>query len=73
MTRNGKPIQGSPFKVQVGDKELGNASRVKVSGNALKEGKTQVFNEFSVDTKQAGKPCNLTALITSVVRTSIFV
>ena len=55
VTRNGKPIQGSPFKVQVGDKEVGNASRVKLIGTAMKEGKTQVLNEFTVDTKSAGK------------------
>ncbi|GAU93664.1 hypothetical protein RvY_05566 [Ramazzottius varieornatus] len=54
VTRHGKPIQGSPFKIQVAEKEVGNASRVKVSGDALKEGKTNALNEFTVDTRQAG-------------------
>jgi filamin len=33
---------------------VGDASKVKVSGNALNEGKTHVDNTFHVDTKNAG-------------------
>ena len=34
--------------------DVGDASRVKVSGPALKEGKTHEDNPFTVDTKNAG-------------------
>ena len=38
----------------VGDKEVGDAGKVKVSGSALREGKTQVENSFTIDTRSAG-------------------
>ena len=34
--------------------DVGDASRVKVSGPALNEGKTHQDNPFTVDTKNAG-------------------
>lgn len=54
----GKHISNSPFKIKVGDKEVGDAKKVKVKGSALTEGKTQVDNTFTVDTKNAGKDHN---------------
>lgn len=54
VKRQGKHIANSPFKIQVGDKEVGDAKKVKVSGNALKEGKTHKDNEFKIDTRNAG-------------------
>jgi filamin len=54
VKRTGNHIQGSPFKINVLDREIGDSSKVKVTGNALKEGKTQVANEFVIDTKEAG-------------------
>ncbi|KAG1661162.1 Filamin-A [Nymphon striatum] len=50
----GNHIAKSPFKIQVGEREIGDANKVKVSGDALKAGKTQQLNEFSINTKDAG-------------------
>ncbi|XP_054165990.1 filamin-A-like [Oppia nitens] len=47
-------ITGSPFKINVLEREIGDASKVKITGSALKEGKTQVVNELLIDTKEAG-------------------
>lgn len=49
----GKHITNSPFKINVGDKEVGDAKKVKVNG-ALKEGVTHKDNIFTVDTRNAG-------------------
>ncbi|BFZ10498.1 hypothetical protein BsWGS_13537 [Bradybaena similaris] len=52
--RNGQHIANSPFKITVGDSEIGNASKVKVYGKGLKEGMANEVNEFIVDTREAG-------------------
>ncbi|XP_052093714.1 filamin-A-like isoform X15 [Mytilus californianus] len=52
--RNGHHIQNSPFQITVGESELGNASKVKVSGPGLEKGMANELNEFVVDTKDAG-------------------
>jgi filamin len=54
VKRMGKHIANSPFKIDVTDREVGDAKKVKVSGNALKEGKTHAENAFSIDTRNAG-------------------
>ncbi|XP_074644606.1 filamin-C-like isoform X4 [Tubulanus polymorphus] len=54
VLRNGKPIPNSPFKIHVGESELGNAAKVKVSGPGLKGGMAHQKNDFTVDTKNAG-------------------
>jgi filamin len=54
VKRMGKHIPNSPFKIDVKDREVGDAKKVKVSGPGLKEGKTHVENNFSIDTKNAG-------------------
>lgn len=54
VKRMGKHITNSPFKITVGDKEVGDAKKVKVTGNTLKEGKTHQDNTFTVDTRNAG-------------------
>ncbi|XP_051163533.1 filamin-A isoform X2 [Leptopilina boulardi] len=54
VKRMGKHIPNSPFKIDVKDREVGDAKKVKVKGNALKEGKTHVENTFSIDTRNAG-------------------
>ncbi|XP_043469574.1 filamin-A isoform X2 [Leptopilina heterotoma] len=54
VKRMGKHIANSPFKIDVKDREVGDAKKVKVKGNALKEGKTHVENTFSIDTRNAG-------------------
>jgi len=40
VKRNGKHIKNSPFKIMVNPDDVGDASRVKVRGPALGEGKT---------------------------------
>ncbi|XP_037087159.1 filamin-A-like [Pollicipes pollicipes] len=47
-------ISGSPFKIMVNPQEVGDASKVKVSGTALTQGKTHVANKIAIDTKEAG-------------------
>ncbi|XP_032664759.1 filamin-A isoform X4 [Odontomachus brunneus] len=54
VKRMGKHIPNSPFKIDVKDREVGDAKKVKVSGPGLQEGKTHVENNFSIDTKNAG-------------------
>lgn len=55
VKRLGNHIQGSPFKINVLDAEIGDASKVKIIGDTLKQGKTQTANEFKIDTREAGK------------------
>ena len=50
----GNHIPNSPFPIIVGEKEVGNAKKVKVTGKALQEGKTHTENSFKIDTKEAG-------------------
>ncbi|XP_056000448.1 filamin-A-like isoform X18 [Ostrea edulis] len=52
--RNGQHINGSPFKIIVGESELGNASKVRVAGQGLQNGMANEVNEFMVDTRDAG-------------------
>lgn len=52
--RNGVHIANSPFKITVGETELGNATKVKVYGKGLEEGMANELNEFIVDTRDAG-------------------
>lgn len=54
VKKMGKHITNSPFRITVGEQEVGDAKKVKVSGAALREGKTHTDNAFSVDTKNAG-------------------
>lgn len=53
VKRSAKHIPGSPFMINVLDREIGDASKVKVKG-ATKEAKTHIENELNVDTKDAG-------------------
>jgi filamin len=54
VKRMGQHIVNSPFKITVGEREVGDAKKVKVTGNGLKEGKTHMENLFTVDTRSAG-------------------
>ncbi|KAK7066878.1 hypothetical protein SK128_021491 [Halocaridina rubra] len=54
VKRMGTHIANSPFKITVGEKEVGDASKVKITGDALKEGKTHQENLFTIDTRDAG-------------------
>lgn len=50
----GNHIQGSPFKINVLENDIGDSKNVKISGPGLKEGKTKTANKISIDTKDAG-------------------
>lgn len=54
VKKMGKHIPNSPFKIDVKDREVGDAKKVKVAGPGLVEGKTHVENNFSIDTRNAG-------------------
>ena len=51
----GKHIPGSPFKIVVGEREVGDAKKVHVTGAVLNAGKTHTDNTFNVDTRKAGR------------------
>lgn len=54
VKRMGKQIKNSPFKINVSEREVGNAKKVKVTGAALENGKTHIDNTFIIDTREAG-------------------
>uniref|UniRef100_A0A8C6YF19 Filamin C n=1 Tax=Naja naja TaxID=35670 RepID=A0A8C6YF19_NAJNA len=54
VKKSGKHVTNSPFKIMVGQSEIGDASKVKVSGKGLMEGRTFEMSEFIVDTRTAG-------------------
>ncbi|KAI1882170.1 hypothetical protein AGOR_G00247920 [Albula goreensis] len=54
VKKHGKHVTNSPFKIMVGQSEIGDASRVKVYGKGLVEGHTFEVAEFIVDTRNAG-------------------
>merc|ERR1719474_264338 len=54
VQKNGAHISNSPFKIVVNSQEVGDAKRVKVSGEGLDRGKTHIFNQFQINTKSAG-------------------
>lgn len=54
VKRMGIQIKNSPFKINVTEKEVGNAKKVKVTGKALTDGKTHTDNTFVIDTRDAG-------------------
>uniref|UniRef100_A0A8D3CB60 Filamin C, gamma b (actin binding protein 280) n=1 Tax=Scophthalmus maximus TaxID=52904 RepID=A0A8D3CB60_SCOMX len=54
VKKNGKHVTNSPFKIMVGQSEIGDASKVKVYGQGLLEGHTFEVAEFIVDTRNAG-------------------
>uniref|UniRef100_A0A8B9K1B8 Filamin C, gamma b (actin binding protein 280) n=1 Tax=Astyanax mexicanus TaxID=7994 RepID=A0A8B9K1B8_ASTMX len=55
VKKNGKHVTNSPFKIMVGQSEIGDASKVKVFGKGLVEGHTFEVAEFIVDTRSAGE------------------
>lgn len=54
VKRMGQQIKNSPFKINVSEKEVGNAKKVKTTGAALTNGKTNADNTFVIDTRNAG-------------------
>jgi filamin len=53
VTQDGRKYAGSPFEVDVGDKQVACAARVKVTG-ALKEGQAGKWNDINLDISSAG-------------------
>lgn len=54
VKKGNKHIANSPFNINVGEREVGDAKKVVTNGKALKEGKTHQENTFTVDTRNAG-------------------
>lgn len=54
VKKNGKHVTNSPFRIMVGQSEIGDANKVKVFGQGLIEGHTFEVAEFIVDTRNAG-------------------
>ncbi|XP_067292165.1 filamin-C isoform X1 [Pseudorasbora parva] len=54
VRKSGKHVNNSPFKIMVGQSEIGEASRVKAFGKGLVEAHTFEVAEFFVDTRNAG-------------------
>uniref|UniRef100_A0A3B3ZQH0 Calponin-homology (CH) domain-containing protein n=1 Tax=Periophthalmus magnuspinnatus TaxID=409849 RepID=A0A3B3ZQH0_9GOBI len=54
VRKSGLHVANSPFKIMVGQSEIGEASRVKAFGKGLVEAHTFEMAEFFVDTRNAG-------------------
>ncbi|XP_019753211.1 filamin-C-like isoform X5 [Hippocampus comes] len=54
VKKGGKHVTNSPFKIMVAQSEIGDASKVKVFGPGLLEGRTFEVAHFIVDTRTAG-------------------
>lgn len=55
IKKNGRHIASSPIPVMITQSEIGDASRVRVSGKGLSEARTFEPAEFIIDTREAGK------------------
>uniref|UniRef100_A0A8C9Z4G8 Filamin A n=1 Tax=Sander lucioperca TaxID=283035 RepID=A0A8C9Z4G8_SANLU len=54
IKKNGRHIPSSPIAVMINQSEIGDASRVRVSGPGLNEARTFEPAEFIIDTRDAG-------------------
>ncbi|KAM3726784.1 Filamin-A [Dirofilaria immitis] len=54
VKKNGQVIPKSPFRVKVDKSQVGNASKVTVSGNGKANAICQQYNDVKVDTRNAG-------------------
>uniref|UniRef100_H3C4Z4 Filamin A n=1 Tax=Tetraodon nigroviridis TaxID=99883 RepID=H3C4Z4_TETNG len=54
IKKNGRHIPNSPISVMIRESEIGDASRVRVSGQGLSEARTFEPAEFIIDTRDAG-------------------
>ncbi|XP_014344981.1 filamin-B [Latimeria chalumnae] len=54
IKKNGHHLPNSPITIMVVQSEIGDASKVKVSGQGLMEGSTFEMSDFIVDTRDAG-------------------
>lgn len=55
IKKHGQHIPNSPITVMISQSEIGDASRVVVSGQGLTEGRTFEPAEFIIDTREAGE------------------
>ncbi|XP_020831278.1 filamin-A isoform X1 [Phascolarctos cinereus] len=54
VKKHGQHVPNSPITVMISQSEIGDASRVRVSGQGLHEGRTFEPAEFIIDTRDAG-------------------
>ncbi|GMT21276.1 hypothetical protein PFISCL1PPCAC_12573 [Pristionchus fissidentatus] len=54
VKRNGKLVPKAPFKIKVDRSQVGDASKVEVSGEGRAKALTQQWNEILIDTTKAG-------------------
>ncbi|XP_063147802.1 filamin-B isoform X2 [Candoia aspera] len=54
IMKNGSPVPNSPVSIMVVQSEIGDASRARVSGRGLVEGRTFEMCDFIVDMRDAG-------------------
>lgn len=54
IKKNGRHIPSSPISVMINQSEIGDASRVRVTGQGLSEARTFEPAEFIIDTRDAG-------------------
>jgi len=54
VTKNGKPVGGSPFKIQVSQKVAGDPKKVKIEAENLTGGSVGEVNVFYIDSRNAG-------------------
>ncbi|XP_072277321.1 filamin-B [Pyxicephalus adspersus] len=54
IKKNGRHVPNSPISIMVYQSEIGDASKVKVYGPGLTEGRTFELSDFVVDTREAG-------------------
>lgn len=55
IKKNGHHVANSPVTIMVVQSEIGDASKVKVFGKGLVEGRTFEMADFVVDTREAGE------------------
>jgi len=69
VTKRGRHVANSPFRIMVGESEIGDASKVKVYGDGIEKASAGECAEFNVDTRKAGE-WNAYAVVPSVDATS---
>ena len=67
VTKEDHPINGSPFKINVGDNQISNAAHVQLSGNCMKQGKANELNEIPIDISKAGMYLELLSYLRACV------
>lgn len=55
VSQDGSPIQGSPFKISVGETQVASAGKVHISGKGVKDVVANEWNEFELNIIDAGE------------------